>query len=441
MSKAKQILKQYWGFDQFRDPQEAIINDVLAGKNVLALLPTGSGKSVCFQVPTLVHENGICIVISPLIALMDDQVVSLQKKGIKAIALTGSIRQDDIIRYFDNLQHGDTHFLYISPERLQNPFIQEKIKQLTVSLIAIDEAHCISEWGHDFRPSYLKISILRELHPKAPVLALTATATKRVVKDIYSFLEMTKPILHRKSLQRENIYLKVIESADKLGVLLELVQNVKGSVIVYAASRRKCQQLCEYLLSQGVHATFYHAGLTKEQKSKAFTEWMSETKNVIVATNAFGMGIDKANVRKVIHVNVPSSLENYIQEIGRAGRDGLKSEAVLIEEIADLKSTESFYLKAIPDVDFVRKTYNNLNQFLKITYGELPTQIYDFDLAAFCYTYSMPLVKTHNAIQVLEREEILVFVHNSRKATQVKFTSSGEKLFDYYKKTQIKRKH
>ncbi len=395
---------------------------------------------MCFQVPTLVQEKGLCIVISPLIALMNDQVASLQKKGIKAIALVGAIREDDVIRHFDNLQFGKTSFLYMSPERLQNPFIQNKLKQLPISLIAIDEAHCISEWGHDFRPSYLKIALLRELLPQVPVIALTATATQRVVEDIAMFLKLETPKIFKKSLRRKNIHIKIISSEDKLGNLLELLENNTESVIVYAFSRKNCKQISDFLNRNGLKSTYYHAGLSKEEKDIAYSEWLSEEKPIIVATNAFGMGIDKANVRMVIHLTVPSSLENYVQEIGRAGRDGKPSKAIMIEEASDLKDMETFYLSGLPDVSFVRNVYNNLNQFFKITYGDLPQNTFSFDLASFCSIYNLPIVKTYNSLQILEREAVLVMAQYNKKMTQLVFRAGGEILFTYYKKNPIKEK-
>jgi len=440
MNKALDILQKYWQVDTFRNPQEKIIQEVIAKKDVVVVLPTGSGKSVCFQVPTLLQENGICLVVSPLIALINDQVSSLHKKGIKAIALVGAMRQDEVLRHFDNLQHGATKFLYLSPERLQNPFIQEKIKQLPISLIAIDEAHCISEWGHDFRPSYLKLNILRNLHPNVPLIALTATATQRVVKDIVTFLEMPSPKVYKEPLKRKNIHLKVIESADKYGNLLALLREVKEPVIVYAGSRKKCKQTSDFLNRKGQKSTFYHAGLSKTEKEKAYADWTSEKTPVIVATNAFGMGIDKANVRMVVHISLPSSLENYVQEIGRAGRDTKESYAILIEEPADLKTNQSIYLNSLPDIDFIRKTYNSINQYFKITYGDLPKQLFKFELAAFCNTYNLPIVKTSKALQLLEREEILLLIHSDKNTTRLLVKAREEQLFSYYQTNPIKEK-
>ncbi len=438
MKTPLEILQEYWHVSSFRPPQEAIINAVVAKKHVVTVLPTGSGKSVCFQVPELMCDDGVCVVISPLIALMKDQVESLRNKGIKAIALSGHVSQQDISRHFDNLMFGGIRFLYLSPERLQSDFIQKKIKQLNVNLIAVDEAHCISEWGHDFRPSYLKIKVLKELQPQAPLIALTATATQQVLLDISKYLELDSPLFFKKSQRRSNLSLKVIESGDKLGRMLELLKTTTEPVIIYAASRKKCKEISDYINSQAYSATYYHAGLTKHEKDTAYKDWLSENKQIIVATNAFGMGIDKPNVRLVIHIALPSSLENYVQEVGRAGRDGKKSFGVIIEEPGDFKRMETYYAKALPDVDFVKLVYNNLNQYFSITYGDLPQQHFHFDISAFCYHYNLPIVKTYNALQILEREEVLEQTNHNKQVNQLFFKTKGKRLFDYYDKNPRK---
>ncbi|PHO00480.1 RecQ family ATP-dependent DNA helicase, partial [Rhodobacteraceae bacterium 4F10] len=291
-----QILKHYWGYNSFRKPQQEIITEVLAGNNVVSLLPTGGGKSICFQVPALV-KKGVCIVVSPLISLMQDQVSNLVDKGIKATLIPSGSTQDEIITLFDNIRFGNTKFLYISPERLQSRFIQEKIKQLNVNLIAIDEAHCISEWGHDFRPSYQNITILKELQPTSPIIALTATATQKVISDIISSLELEKPIVFKKSFFRENLAYQIFKTEDKLGKLNQIFIKTKAPAIVYVNTRSKTKEISSYLNAQGYKSSFYHGGLSSVEKKIAFDNWMSEKTPIIVATNAFGMGIDKPNVR------------------------------------------------------------------------------------------------------------------------------------------------
>ncbi len=432
MRTAVEILQTFWGYDQFRPPQAEIISDVLNKQDVVALLPTGSGKSLCFQIPTLVLEEGVCIVISPLIALMNDQVESLQKKGIKALALTGSISQNELIRIFDNLKYGGIRFLYLSPERLKSTFIQEKIKQLAVNLIAIDEAHCISEWGHDFRPSYLNLSILRELQPEANIIALTATATKRVGDDIISYLHLKNEKFYKISSLREKLHLRVIDSPDKLGNLLALIQGIQEPIIVYAGSRRNCQRTNDFLISKNISSVFYHAGLSKEVKDESYSKWYSEKAQVMVATNAFGMGIDKANVRMVVHLSLPYSLENYIQEVGRAGRDGYKAHAVIIEELADIEKKHAYYTKSLPTVDFIKDLYNNLNQYFHISYGTLPNETFAFQLPQFCKQYSLPIINSYNGLAFLEREEIIEMNSINKSKSQVVFTAKQEQLFSYY---------
>ena len=438
MTSASKILEKYWGFTKFRAPQEAIIDAVSSNRDVLVLLPTGSGKSVCFQVPTLMEEKGVCVVISPLIALMKDQVNSLQKKGIKAVALTGSVSQEEIIRIFDNLLFGGIRFLYISPERLQSSLIQEKIKQLPVRLFAIDEAHCISEWGHDFRPSYLNLRILRALHPKTNIIALTATATKQVLLDIAKYLELEKPKIFKESLIRTNLHLRVIDSEDKFENIRNLIQAIKEPIILYAGSRNNCSRISDFLNANKITSVFYHAGLSMEAKEIATDAWYREKVQVMVATNAFGMGIDKANVRMVLHTSIPFSLENYIQEAGRAGRDGKKSYAVIIAHVRNLQKSASFFGKAIPDVDFIKELYRHLNQYFHITYGALPPAAFTFELSRFCRHYELPILKTYNGLELLEREGVLRTKTAGRSIAEMMFTTSNEQLFAYYRRNPKK---
>jgi ATP-dependent DNA helicase RecQ len=440
MHKATDILKKYWGYDTFRDPQESIIKDVIHNKDVIALLPTGSGKSVCFQVPTLMHKEGVCIVISPLIALMKDQVANLQKRGIKSVAITGFVSQDEIIKIFDNIQFGGIRFLYLSPERVQSSFIQEKLKQLSVVLIAIDEAHCISEWGHDFRPLYLQLSKIRELHPNVNIIALTATATEPVLKDIANYLELKETQLYKKSIIRENLQLQVIDSADKFQTLYHLVKESKESIIIYAGSRNKCKRTSEYLNNKGLKSVYYHAGLSKEVKEKATNTWFNQESLIMVATNAFGMGIDKENVRMVLHTGVPFSIENYTQEAGRAGRDGKLSKAIIIEDFSNIGFIKTSFNKSNPDVAYIKSIYNDLNQYFKIAYGDLPTSIFSFNLSDFCNCYDKPILKTYNALDVLSREKIIDFLTKTNTKSELVFTIKSAEIFSYYSRNPKKEK-
>jgi len=439
MISALDILKTYWGYDTFREPQEEVIQKVVERKDVIALLPTGSGKSLCFQVPTLIHDKGLCIVVSPLIALMKDQVDQLQKRNIKAVALTGFLSVNEIVRIMDNLQFGGVRFLYISPERLQSDFIQEKLKQLPVQLIAIDEAHCISEWGHDFRPSYLKINILREIFPHVNIIALTATATKPVVKDIEKYLLLKNPEIFKQSSVRANLKLQIIETPDKFGQLYRLLSaNPNEVIIIYAGSRKNVEQTCAFLNQKKLKSVYYHAGLTKFQKDQAFQQWFSEKFPIMVATNAFGMGIDKPNVRKVIHTNVPNSLENYIQEAGRAGRDQLPAEAIIIEEPADYNDAENLYFNALPTEDFIKQVYTHLNQYFKIAYGDRSEREYPFSLNEFAHQYNLSVVKTFHSLEILEREGILVMNQQREDLVQIGIKVDSETLFEYYIKKPVK---
>jgi ATP-dependent DNA helicase RecQ len=430
MKSSLEILEKYWKYTQFREPQEEIINAVLNGENSLVLLPTGGGKSLCYQIPGLILD-GVCIVISPLIALIQDQVNSLQEKNIKAIALTSQLSQDEIIIAFDNLQFGGYKFLYLSPEKLQSTLIQDKIKQLKVSLIAIDEAHCISEWGHDFRPSYLKLKVLKELKPETPIIALTATATKRVLSDIQQNLELEKVSVFKKSFQRNNLIYRVINTEDTYGKLLQLISKVKGSVIVYTNSRKQTKDVCNFLLRNNLNCSFYHGGLSNIEKNKAFTNWMDDSTPIMIATNAFGMGIDKPDVRVVLHINIPNSLENFIQEAGRAGRDGKIAYSLILTNNSILNEAITKFNSNTPTIDFIKNVYLKLNQYYAIALGEIPTKLFNFSLQEFCKAYELNILKTYNSLKVLEREDILQLDENYNKKSTLKIIISNNQIFNY----------
>ena len=365
MNSAKILLQKYWKHQSFRSPQEQIINAVVNNQNVLALLPTGAGKSLCFQIPTLL-KDGICIVISPLIALMEDQVNSLQKKGIKAIALNSKYNKKETIQAFDNMRFGEYKFLYLSPEKLQSEYILEKISQLKVNLIAVDEAHCISEWGHDFRPAYLKISTLKKILPKTNTIVLTASATPKVMEDIVNNLLLENIQIFKKSFFRDNLALKLIKTDNVLENLKQILLNINEPVIIYTNTRKNSINISNYLNNCNFKSNYYHGGLQNDEKLTSLNNWLKQITPIMVATNAFGMGIDKSNVRAVIHTSIPNSIENYMQEVGRAGRDGKKSIAYLIYNESIIFEFKNFLNKGIANTQFCKEVYIKINQFYQI---------------------------------------------------------------------------
>jgi ATP-dependent DNA helicase RecQ len=399
-----QVLKQYWGYDTFRTLQEEIVQSVLVGKDTLALLPTGGGKSICFQVPALA-QPGICVVVSPLIALMKDQVENLKVRGIEALAIVSGMSKREVDILLDNCVYGKIKFLYISPERLSSPLVQERIRHMNVNLFAIDEAHCISQWGYDFRPPYLQLAELRKLHPKVPVLALTATATLQVADDIVSKLAFKKGFqVFRKSFERSNLSYVVAKEEDKLKRLLNLLKKVKGSGIVYVRNRRETQELARQLALEGVKADFYHAGLAAEVRSQKQDDWKANSLRVIVATNAFGMGIDKPDVRFVAHMDIPESLEAYYQEAGRAGRDEKKAYAVLLYNDSDVKALERKLAQGSPSLADIQLVYHQLGNHFQVAYGAGEGLLFPFDVADFCNKYTFDTIKTLNILKVLNLE-------------------------------------
>ena len=424
------LLKKHWNHDSFRTPQDAIIQSVLDGKDTFALLPTGGGKSVCFQIPALM-KPGICLVISPLIALMKDQIANLQKRDLKALALTGGISADETIDLLDNCQFGNYKFLYLSPERLQSDWVLERIKSLPINLIAIDEAHCVSQWGHDFRPAYLKISKLKEFFLKVPFLALTASATERVQEDICTKLGLQQPQVFKKSFARENIAYMVFEAEDKLFRIQQILTKNPEPSIIYVRNRKACHEVSAQLNTLGFKSTFYHGGLTSKEKEKNMQVWLDEEAQVIVATNAFGMGIDKPNVRTVIHIQLPENLENYYQEAGRAGRNGEKAFAVLLLSPSDIQTTKSQFLDVLPDKAFLKEVYLKLNNYFQIGYGEGINESYSFNLNQFCHQYKFPTLKTFNALQFLDNQGIISLSKEFSEKITVRFLLDSREMLRY----------
>ncbi|PIF31202.1 ATP-dependent DNA helicase RecQ [Flavobacterium sp. 9] len=430
MPEAQEILLKYWKYDSFRPLQEEIIDSVLSGQDTFALLPTGGGKSICFQVPAMMQE-GICLVVSPLVALMKDQVANLQKREIKAIALTGGIHTEEIIDLLDNCQYGNFKFLYLSPERLQSDWILERIKNLPINLIAIDEAHCVSQWGHDFRPAYLKISELKKFFPKIPFLALTATATPRVIEDIKTELGLKDPILFQQSFERKNIAYMVFEVEDKLYRTEQILKKNPQPSIIYVRNRKSCLNMSTQLQSLGFKATYYHGGLSAKEKDKNMQLWMSEQAQVIVATNAFGMGIDKDNVKTVIHTQLPENIENYYQESGRAGRNGEKAFSVLLYNNSDANQTEQQFLSVLPDKKFLKLMYVKLCNYFQIAYGEGLDDSFSFKLNHFCHKYDFPTLKTYNALQFLNQQGIITMSQEFSEKITLQFLIESKEVLRY----------
>lgn len=430
-SDPEKILKEYWGFSGFRGSQKEIIQTVLEDKDVLALMPTGGGKSLCYQIPALARE-GLCVVVSPLIALINDQVESLKKKGIKAIALTGGIPFSELNDFLDNCVYGNYKFLYLSPERLQQEVVQNRLKEMNINLIAIDEAHCISQWGHDFRPAYLQCGTLRELVPNVPVIALTATATRFVAKDIIQNLGFTNFATYKDSFSRENITYSVLLEEDKRHRLTALCSRIKKSGIVYVRTRRSAQELALFLEMQSLTTTFYHGGLTKEEKEKRLSLWMNNKMKIMVATNAFGMGIDKPDVSLVVHYHIPESIENYFQEAGRAGRDKQPAKAVLITNEADKIQVRNQFLSVLPDVKFLKLLYVKLNNYFQIPYGELVEETFPFHFNTFCEHYQLNNSLAYNGLRVLDQNSVIQLSQNFTNRTSIQFKTSKHQLSSYY---------
>ncbi|MFC6877821.1 RecQ family ATP-dependent DNA helicase [Flavobacterium myungsuense] len=430
MQTALQILQKHWKHDAFRSLQNEIIDAVLSGNDTFTLMPTGGGKSICFQIPGMMKE-GICLVISPLVALMKDQVANLQKKDIKAIALTGGIKSEEMIHLLDNCEFGNYKFLYLSPERLQSDWILERLKNLPINLIAIDEAHCVSQWGHDFRPAYLKIAELKPHFPKAPFLALTATATPKVKEDIIAELSLKNPQIFQKSFARKNIAYMVFEVEDKLFRIEQILKKNPQPSIIYVRNRKSCLDVSSQLQSLGIKATYYHGGLSPKEKDKNMQLWMQEDAQVIVATNAFGMGIDKANVKTVIHIQLPENLENYYQEAGRCGRNGEKAFSVILTSPSDIVQAESQFIAVLPDKSFLNTMYIKLCNYFQIAYGEGINEQFSFNLNHFCLKYGFPILKTYNAMQFLDRQGIINLSQEFSEKITLQFIISSKEVIRY----------
>ncbi|MGV3764218.1 RecQ family ATP-dependent DNA helicase [Parapedobacter sp.] len=424
------VLRKYWKHESFRPLQEEVIQSVMGGRDTLALMPTGGGKSVCFQVPALMKE-GICIVVTPLIALMKDQVENLQAKGIKAIAIFSGMTKREVDIALDNCIYGPVKFLYLSPERLASDLVQERIRHMHVNLFTVDEAHCISQWGYDFRPSYLHIGILRALHPGVPFLALTATATVRVVEDIQVQLQFPARNVLRKSFVRENLAYMAFDEEDKQGRMLRVIRKLQGSGIIYVRNRRETQETARLLLNEGISADFYHAGLETPERTRKQEAWKVGAIRVIVATNAFGMGIDKPDVRFVIHLDLPDSLEAYYQEAGRAGRDGKKAFAVLLYHQSDRIQLLKNHTLSFPAVAYIKQVYQHLANYYQLAYGAGEGVTLDFDVADFCSRYRLDVVMTLNALKFLERDGWVSVSESVYIPSRVKFEANQQQLYKF----------
>jgi len=425
-----EILKKYWGFDAFRPLQLEIIQEILQGRDTLALMPTGGGKSITFQVPALARE-GICLVVSPLIALMKDQVEHLRGKGIKAVAVYSGMSGQEIDTALTNCIYGDYKFLYLSPERTDTTLFRQRVREMNVNLIAVDEAHCISQWGYDFRPSYLKLAELRTLLPGVPVLALTATATCEVTKDIQDKLLFAQPNILKKSFLRENLSYIVRTVEDKQKYLLQTFHKSPGTGIIYVRNRLKSREIAEFLNHNGIPAHCYHAGLSSEVRSQRQDEWMCGKVRIMVATNAFGMGIDKEDVRFVIHLDLPDSVEAYFQEAGRAGRDGKDAYAVLLYHPSDRLRLERQHRASYPPLNVVRKVYQHLGDYLQVPVGEGQFHSFTFEISQFIKTYHLELMQAYYSLKTLEREGYILYEEDVDQPSRVLFLVNRDELYRF----------
>ena len=428
MNKYQEILKQYWGYDSVRDLQEEIITSIGEGKDTLGLMPTGGGKSITFQVPALA-QSGLCIVITPLIALMKDQVQNLRKRGIKALAIYSGMTRQEIVTALENCIFGDYKFLYISPERLDTEIFRIKLRSMKVSMITVDESHCISQWGYDFRPAYLKIAEIRELLPGVPVLALTATATPEVVKDIQSRLNFREENVFRMSFERKNLAYIVRKTDNKTGELLHILKRIDGSAIIYVRNRRRTKEITELLMQEGITADFYHAGLDNAVKDLRQKRWQNGEIRVMVATNAFGMGIDKPDVRIVLHIDLPDSPEAYFQEAGRAGRDGLKAYAVILYAKSDKMTLHKRVADTFPEKEYILQVYEHLQYYYQMAMGDGFQCIREFNLEEFCRKFKYFPVPVDSALKILTQAGYLEYTDEQDNASRILFTIRRDELY------------
>lgn len=431
MDKSKAILKRFWGFDQFRPLQEDIVDDAINGHDVLALLPTGGGKSICFQIPGIARE-GITIVVSPLIALMLDQVNNLQKKGVRARAIISGMSYREIDITLDNARFGGLDFLYVSPERLKTKIFRERFKLMNVALIVVDEAHCVSEWGHDFRPAFLEIAELRHLQPHVPIMALTATATSKVREDIIKQLSLRNPKIHEASFERNNLSYECYKVDNKVNSIINFIKERPGECgIVYCQTRKSVKEIGRALYANKINLGIYHGGLNREERETMLNQWLNNTTQIMVATNAFGMGIDKPDVRMVLHYEFPPSLEAYFQEAGRAGRDGQNSRAIVFWEQKDIDNLEKRFQMQFPPLETIKTTYRALCNFLKIAIGSGNGETYHFELKKLCDAFQLELSPTYSSLKFLELNGDLTFSEGVFNPTRLKFAVGNKELYNF----------